>query len=681
MAPEQIMGQPCDARSDLFSVAIVSYEFLVYAHPFAGDSIPKRIISDNPDSLLSHDPDMPPELDAILFKALAKDPAQRYQSLEWMARALRGVLTETAGRATQINVSARPEPVAPVAEPPRSEPPWPEPAPTPVAPAPPAAPDPIPPQYGNTEYKMSAILLALQEFDAAIDRENVAVARNALAIVEKLAKVDDRFATAAKESRTRLQELEARVPPILEPQPAPPVSRPQPVMQPPPARVATPPPVPPRTPQPVAQPPRPEPAPAPVTPRPTPPSYYEPPPQPVNVPPPAARQSPPPVARQSPPPVEPSARESSVDDVTSMFRIPELSSTPPRQSPVPPAVPQYTQPPYTPPPAAPRPPATPTPAAPPRTPPPSRSAPAPPATPEMRTPPQTLPGRRMSSYTTPPPPQAPPAQPYTMPPRPQPGVRAALPASTDSNRLILIVAGSALLLILVAMLVWLLFLRNNQNAARVPAEATALVAVAQSSIHESPSEDADVVVAVKKGDQVNVIRPPRSRSQEWTEVQYMAGKKVFPSGYMHTADLANWNSTKPDVALALIQVFAPGDDASESDLRAYAQNLSGYMQHFGNSAQRADAQAELDRTNAALARLGAAPPPAPNAGSAPTGAKPAPAFDVQTAMAKARLAWEDGEYTEAEAELKRVLQVRPNYTEARQLLERVQKAKQLESAR
>src|SRR5262249_27045538 len=57
MAPEQIMGQPCDARSDLFSVAIVSYEFLVYAHPFAGDSIPKRIISDNPDSLLSHDPD------------------------------------------------------------------------------------------------------------------------------------------------------------------------------------------------------------------------------------------------------------------------------------------------------------------------------------------------------------------------------------------------------------------------------------------------------------------------------------------------------------------------------------------------------------------------------------------------------------------------------------------------
>jgi hypothetical protein len=267
-----------------------------------------------------------------------------------------------------------------------------------------------------------------------------------------------------------------------------------------------------------------------------------------------------------------------------------------------------------------------------------------------------------------------------MPPRPQPAVRAALPASTDSNRLILIVAGSALLLILVAVLVWLLFLRNNQNAARVPADATAQVAATQSSIFESPSEEAALVVTVKKGDQVNVIRPPRSRSQEWTEVQFVSGKKVFPSGAMHTADLANWTGAKPDVALALLQMFAPGDDASESDLRTYAQNLSGYMQHFGNSAQRADAQAELDRTNAALARLGAAPPPAPKPGSAPS-AKPAPAFDVQTAMAKARLAWEDGEYAQAEAQLRRVLQVRPNYAEARELLERVQRAKQLESAR
>ena len=55
--------------------------------------------------------------------------------------------------------------------------------------------------------------MALQGFDEAIEQRNLAVARDALSTVEVLAKVDDRFATAAKESRTRLQELEASMPP------------------------------------------------------------------------------------------------------------------------------------------------------------------------------------------------------------------------------------------------------------------------------------------------------------------------------------------------------------------------------------------------------------------------------------------------------------------------------------
>ena len=94
MAPEQIMGQPCDARSDLFSLAIVTFEFLTFAHPFAGDSIPKRIINDDPDSVVERNPDLPPALDAILFKALARDPAQRYQTVEEFGQALREAARE-----------------------------------------------------------------------------------------------------------------------------------------------------------------------------------------------------------------------------------------------------------------------------------------------------------------------------------------------------------------------------------------------------------------------------------------------------------------------------------------------------------------------------------------------------------------------------------------------------------
>src|SRR5262245_44017645 len=136
MAPEQIMGEPCDARSDLFSLAIVTFEFLCFFHPFAGDSIPKRIINDNPDSILVRNPDLPPALDAVLFKALARDPAHRYQTAEQFGQALREVLQ--VREAAPSPRTARPSTTAP-----------------------PAKPAAIVPQYANTEHKMSAILMAL----------------------------------------------------------------------------------------------------------------------------------------------------------------------------------------------------------------------------------------------------------------------------------------------------------------------------------------------------------------------------------------------------------------------------------------------------------------------------------------------------------------------------------------
>ena len=105
---------------------------------------------------------------------------------------------------------------------------------------------------------------------------------------------------------------------------------------------------------------------------------------------------------------------------------------------------------------------------------------------------------------------------------------------------------------------------------------TAQVAAAQAALRQAPSDSSDLVVTLKKGDTVNVIRPPRSRSQEWTEVQYVAGKTVSPAGAMHTADLTNWSSAKPDIALYFIEMYAPGPDAGETELRQYAQNLRFY---------------------------------------------------------------------------------------------------------
>ncbi|MCW5981058.1 MAG: serine/threonine protein kinase [Bryobacteraceae bacterium] len=79
MAPEQILGRRCDARSDLFSASIVFFEFLTGAHPFAGPFVPRRIVDGEPELLVNVDPMLPDSLGAIFEKALSKPPDSRYQ--------------------------------------------------------------------------------------------------------------------------------------------------------------------------------------------------------------------------------------------------------------------------------------------------------------------------------------------------------------------------------------------------------------------------------------------------------------------------------------------------------------------------------------------------------------------------------------------------------------------------
>ena len=121
MSPEQIQSRPCDARSDLFSAAIVFYEFLVYAHPFRSTFIPRRIAGDLPDSLYDHDPDIPPGLEELVMQGLAKHPEDRIQSAEAFATALRQILELVRShRASEAFVplahqtSATPAPATPV---------------------------------------------------------------------------------------------------------------------------------------------------------------------------------------------------------------------------------------------------------------------------------------------------------------------------------------------------------------------------------------------------------------------------------------------------------------------------------------------------------------------------------------------------------------------------------------
>jgi serine/threonine protein kinase len=94
-APEQLEGKQVDGRADQYSLACATFELLCGQTPFPRDQLAAVIwahLSEPPPTLTSERPDLPPAIDSVLAKALAKDPADRYASCWEFADALRAAL-------------------------------------------------------------------------------------------------------------------------------------------------------------------------------------------------------------------------------------------------------------------------------------------------------------------------------------------------------------------------------------------------------------------------------------------------------------------------------------------------------------------------------------------------------------------------------------------------------------
>jgi tRNA A-37 threonylcarbamoyl transferase component Bud32 len=94
MAPEQIANREIDARADVYSLGCLFYHMLAGRPPFEGRddvTVLFQQIQEAPAQLKDHAPGLSPELEAVLRKALAKDPKGRYSSALEMARALSAV--------------------------------------------------------------------------------------------------------------------------------------------------------------------------------------------------------------------------------------------------------------------------------------------------------------------------------------------------------------------------------------------------------------------------------------------------------------------------------------------------------------------------------------------------------------------------------------------------------------
>lgn len=108
--PEQIVGKPQDARSDIFSLGVVMYEMVTGHRPFDADSLQgicSRILSSTPLPPSHANPSVPAAFNEVISSCLAKEPSQRCASADALAERLHPLARRNGPSQTQLQPSSR----------------------------------------------------------------------------------------------------------------------------------------------------------------------------------------------------------------------------------------------------------------------------------------------------------------------------------------------------------------------------------------------------------------------------------------------------------------------------------------------------------------------------------------------------------------------------------------------
>ena len=108
MSPEQFLGQTVDGRSDIFSCGVILYQFLTGEKPFTGTvtTIMHKVLKEEPLPPSTLNVTLPPAWDLVVRKAIAKNPAERYQSAAEFAAAIKVAVQRQSEDQTVVNVEA-----------------------------------------------------------------------------------------------------------------------------------------------------------------------------------------------------------------------------------------------------------------------------------------------------------------------------------------------------------------------------------------------------------------------------------------------------------------------------------------------------------------------------------------------------------------------------------------------
>ncbi|MGH3898696.1 MAG: serine/threonine-protein kinase, partial [Pseudonocardiaceae bacterium] len=121
IAPEQIQGKPVDSRTDLYALGCVLYQCLTGMVPFPRDEAAALMwahVHDEPPPVTTRRPDLPPQIDHIVTKAMAKQPEDRYPTCQELALALRAAAADPAASDQSRTVFPAPPPASLIDSPP-----------------------------------------------------------------------------------------------------------------------------------------------------------------------------------------------------------------------------------------------------------------------------------------------------------------------------------------------------------------------------------------------------------------------------------------------------------------------------------------------------------------------------------------------------------------------------------
>jgi serine/threonine-protein kinase len=165
LSPEQAQGRPVTEASDLYSIGIVLFEMLTGRAPFDGDSavaVALKHVNQEPPSPREFVPALPPELEAVVLKSLAKDPAHRYRDADSFIKDLEVVEQRLRQGPVDVESTAVFAPLAVDTAPTALAPPPPAPPPPPPPPPPvQEPPEQEPPEQRRRRWLAAAIVAAL----------------------------------------------------------------------------------------------------------------------------------------------------------------------------------------------------------------------------------------------------------------------------------------------------------------------------------------------------------------------------------------------------------------------------------------------------------------------------------------------------------------------------------------